>query len=125
MNDVLRSAMTPAEMTERSMTFALRVMKMAESLPRSAAARNVASQIVRSACSVAANYRAAQRAKSRADFSNKIAIVLEEADETAFWIELTERAGFLTPERLTSLKREADELVKIFATMRRSTRQPI
>jgi four helix bundle protein len=117
--------MTPAEMSERSMAFALRVIKMAESLPRSGAARNIEHQIVRSACSVAANYRASQRAKSRADFSNKIAIVLEEADETAFWIELTERAGFLTPERLAPLKQEAEELVKIFATMRRSARANI
>ena len=115
--------MTPAELSERAMVFALRVMRMAESLPRTAAARNVSSQIVRSACSVAANYRAAQRAKSRADFSNKIAIVLEEADETAFWIELTERARFLPPARLVQLKTEAEELVRIFATIRRSSRR--
>src|SRR5436309_1693072 len=94
------SAMTPADMNERAMAFALRVMRMAANLPRTVAARNVAGQIVRSACSVAANYRASQRAKSRADFSNKIAIVLEEADETAFWIELTERAEFLPRTRL-------------------------
>jgi four helix bundle protein len=116
--------MTPAEMSERSMVFALRVIKMAESLPRSFAARNVASQIVRSACSVAANHRSTQRAKSPADFSNKIAIVLEEADETAFWIELSERAGFLATDRLTALKSEAEELVKIFSAMRRSARKP-
>ena len=107
------------------MEFALRVIRMAESLPKTVAARNAANQIVRSACSVAANYRAAQRAKSRADFSNKIAIVLEEADEPAFWIELIERAKFLPAARLADLKREAEELVKIFATMRRSARQPV
>ena len=119
------SDMTPAEMNERAMAFALRVMRLAESLPKTAAARNIATQVVRSACSVAANYRAAQRAKSRAEFSNKVAIVLEEADETAFWIELTERAELLPAARLAELRREAEELVKIFATMRRTARQPV
>lgn len=110
-------------MCERTMAFALRVMRMAESLPRGAAARNVAGQVVRSACSVAANYRAAQRAKSRADFANKIAIVLEEADETEFWIELEIRAKFLPETRLEELKREAGELVRTFAVMRRSAKK--
>ena len=110
-------------MCERTMMFALRVMRMAESLPKTPAARNVAGQIVRSACSVAANYRAAQRAKSRADFANKIAIVLEKADETEFWIELTARADFLPSGRLTELKREAGELVRIFSAMRRSAKK--
>ena len=69
--------MSPSELSERAMIFALRILKFAEALPRTAAGRNVADQVVRSACSVAANYRAAQRSKSRADFKNKIAIVLE------------------------------------------------
>ena len=115
--------MTPSEMNERTMAFALRVMRLAESLPKTVAGRNIASQIVRSACSVAANYRAAQRSKSRADFSNKVAIVLEEADETLFWIELTDRAKLLPSSRLIELTREAEELVKIFASMRRTARQ--
>ena len=110
-------------MAERSMTFALRVMKMAEYLPRTPAAQNTARQIVRSACSIAANYRSAQRAKSHADFRNKITIVLEEADETAFWIELAERAGFLPAAQLQELKGEAEALVRIFAAMRRTSRQ--
>jgi four helix bundle protein len=117
------SAMTPAEMSERTMKLALRVMRMAESLPRTPAGRNAAGQIVRCACSVAANYRAAQRAKSRADFNHKIAIVLEEADETAFWLELIGRAAFLSESRLKELSHEADELVRIFSAMRRTGRQ--
>ena len=117
------SGMNPAEMCERTMAFALRVIRMAESLPKSPAARNVAGQVVRSACSVAANYRSAQRAKSRPDFANKIAIVLEEADETEFWIELAIRAQFLPETRLAELKGEAGELVRIFSVMRRSAKK--
>lgn len=117
------SGMTPAEMNERAMGFALRVMRMAANLPKTAGARNVAGQVSRSACSVAANYRAAQRAKSRADFAHKIAIVLEEADETAFWIDLASRAGFLPQTRLANLQGEAEELVKIFSAMRQSARR--
>lgn len=79
------------------MDFAVRVLKLAEALPKSVSGRTVANQIARSGCSVAANYRSALRGKSRADFVNKITIVLEEADETEFWIE---RAGLQPPHRL-------------------------
>ena len=100
------------------MNFAVRVLKMADALPKSVAGRTVAGQIARSGCSVAANYRAALRGKSRADFINKITIVLEEADETAFWIELTERAGLLPTAKLRKLFVEAEELTKIFNSTR-------
>jgi four helix bundle protein len=71
---------------------------------------------------VAANYRAALRGKSRADFINKITTVLEEADETDFWIELTELAGLVPARRLASLRAEAQELIKIFGATRRTSR---
>lgn len=100
------------------MSFAIRMLKMADALPKSIAGRTVANQIARSGCSVAANYRAALRGKSRADFVNKITIVLEEADETAFWIELTERAELLPSAKLRKLFREAEELAKIFNATR-------
>ncbi len=104
------------------MQFALRVLKLAEALRNKAPGRTIAGQITRSGCSVAANYRAALRAKSRPDFVNKITIVLEEVDETAFWIELTERAGLLPPGRLGELRTEAEELTKIFNATRTSAR---
>lgn len=100
------------------MSFAIRMLKMADALPKSIAGRTVANQIARSGCSVAANYRAALRGKSRADFVNKITIVLEEADETAFWIDLTERAELLPSAKLRKLFREAEELTKIFNATR-------
>jgi four helix bundle protein len=110
--------MTKEELKKRTMNFAVRVLKMADALPKSVAGRTVAGQIARSGCSVAANYRSALRGKSRADFINKITIVLEEADETAFWIELTERAELLPPVKLRKLFIEAEELTKIFNATR-------
>ena len=111
--------MTPVELKERTVQFAVRVLKLADALPRSASGRTIADQVARSGCSVAANYRAALRGKSRADFVNKITIVLEEADESALWLEITERAGLLSPPRLSSLRKEADELTRIFMRLER------
>jgi len=110
------------ELAERTMDFAVRVLKMTEHLPKSLAGRTVGAQVARSATSVAANYRAALRGKSRADFINKITIVLEEADETEFWIELTRRTGLLPAERLAELQTEALELVRIFNATRTTAR---
>jgi len=114
--------MTPKELQERTVQFAVRVLKLADALPRSASGRTVANQVARSGCSVAANYRSALRGKSRADFINKITIVLEEADETGFWIELSERAGLLPPKRLKALQDEAEQLTKIFNATRSTAR---
>src|SRR5438876_8786248 len=114
--------MTPTELKKRTMEFAVRVLKMADALPRTVSGRTVANQIARSGCSVAANYRAALRGKSRADFVNKITTVLEEADETAFWIELTERAGLLQSKRLKALQDEAEQLTRIFNATRSTAR---
>lgn len=110
------------ELAERTMNFAVRVLKMTDSLPKSVAGRTVGGQVARSATSIAANYRAAVRGKSRADFINKITIVLEEADETEFWIELTERAALLKAERLADLCAEANELTRIFSATRRTAK---
>ena len=114
--------MNPAELKQRTMQFAVRVLKFADALPNKPSGRTIANQVARSGTSVAANYRAARRAKSRADFINKITIVLEEADETEFWIELTELAGLLSTKRLAALRAEAEELTKIFNATRMTTR---
>ena len=82
--------MNPFELKQRTMQFAVRILRFADALPGKPSGRTIANQVARSGTSVAANYRAGLRAKSRADFINKIAAVLEEADETMFWIELTE-----------------------------------
>ncbi len=80
--------MTNQELKERTMDFAVRVLMMVDALPKTTAGKTVGNQLARSGTSVAANYRAALRARSDADFINKITIVLEEADESGFWIEL-------------------------------------
>lgn len=116
------SGMTPEEMCERTMQFALRAMRLVDELPGTTAGRNAGDQLVRSSSSVASNYRASQRARSHPDFTNKIGIVLEEADESGFWLELIERGNLLPAKRLKSLQVEADELTAIFVTMRKTAR---
>jgi four helix bundle protein len=111
------------ELRERTMDFAVRILKMTGHFPRTPAGRTVAMQVARSGTSVAANYRSALRGKSRADFTCKITTVLEEADETAFWLELTERADLLPAAKLKALRAEAEELTLIFSATRRTTRQ--
>ncbi|MDB6005358.1 MAG: hypothetical protein JWR15_2345 [Prosthecobacter sp.] len=115
--------MTSKELKERTMDFAVRVLKMVDALPKTTAGRTVGGQIARSSTSVAANYRAALRAKSDADFINKITIVLEETDESGFWIELAERAELLPPKRLKALLQESEELTKIFNATRTTTKR--
>ena len=117
--------MTTHELKERTMDFAVRVLKMVDALPKTTAGKTVGNQIARSGTSVAANYRAALRAKSDADFINKITIVLEEADESGFWIELAERAKLLPGNRLKDLLQEAEELTKIFNATRSTTKRRI
>ncbi len=107
--------MTPDELRQRTKTFALRCLKAAEALPRSVTRKTIANQMARSATSVAANYRAACRARSRPDFISKIAVVQEEADETEFWLELAVEAGVLPETKVRPLVIEAGELVAIFA----------
>lgn len=114
--------MTPTELKERTVQFALRVLKLADALPNTASGRTIANQVARSGCSVAANYRGALRGKSRADFIHKITIVLEEADETEMWIEIVERARMLPPKRVVALRAEAEELIKIFNATRTTAR---
>jgi four helix bundle protein len=114
--------MDTSELKERTVQFAVRVLKLADALPSKPSGRAIGNQIAHSGCSVAANYRAALRGKSRADFINKITTVLEEADETALWIEIVERAGLLPGTRLSKLRIEAEELTKIFNATRTTAR---
>jgi four helix bundle protein len=99
--------MTTNELKNRTMDFAVRVLTLVDALPKTVPGKTIANQLARSATSVAANYRAALRAKSDADFINKITIVLEEADESGFWIELAEKARQLTMKRIKALLNEA------------------
>jgi four helix bundle protein len=112
--------MTESEMKQRTKTFALRVIKLVSSLPRSLIARRLGDQLLRSGTSVAANYRAACRARSKADFVSKLGIVEEEADESAFWIELLGDACVMPVKRLASLLDEANQLTAIIVASRKT-----
>jgi four helix bundle protein len=103
-------------------TFALRVIRMSGSLPRKMAADVLGRQLVRSATSVAANYRSACRAKSRPDFISKMGTVEEEADESALWLELLADSGLMRAKLLEPLHREAGELTVIAVTSIRTAR---
>ncbi len=105
--------MNPDEMKTRTRAFALRVIRLAESLPNTPTAKVIRNQMLRCGPSVGANYRAACRAKSKADFAAKMGIVEEEADETVYWIDLLIDAGILKPTRVTDLLKEADEILAI------------
>ena len=101
------------DLKRRTKAFALRILKLVDALPKTTAGRALAAQIVRSGTSVAANYRAACRARSTADFIAKMGIVEEEADETLFWLELLEESELVTAAKLTAIKEEANELIAI------------
>ncbi|MFZ0961940.1 MAG: four helix bundle protein [Terriglobia bacterium] len=101
-------------MRRRTKEFALRVIKLFRALPKSEDARVLGKQVLCSGTAVAANYRSACRARSRADFISKIGITVEEADETAFWLALLIDASIVKRERLENLLVEANELVRIF-----------
>ena len=112
--------MDKRELQSRTKRFALRVLKLVDALPRSTAGRAISNQLVRSATSVGANYRAACRARSRAEFAAKLGTVLEEADESLYWLELI-RDGELMPDpKVSLLLKEANELTAILAAGRKS-----
>jgi four helix bundle protein len=100
----------------RTKQFALDVITMTNALPNKPAAWVVSKQVLRSATSVAANYRAAGRGRSRAEFIAKLGTVLEEADATAFWLEMLADSHLLDTRDLDHLRNEANELVRIFST---------
>jgi four helix bundle protein len=106
------------ELRRRTKEFALRTMKLVDALPRSRSANAVANQLVRSGTSVPSNYRAACRARSRAEFIAKIGVVEEEADESAFWLELVIEHKLMQEAMVRLLLKEADELTAIMAASR-------
>jgi four helix bundle protein len=112
-----------SDLKKRSKAFALRILKLVDALPKTTAGRALASQIVRSGTSVAANYRAACRARSTADFIAKMGIVEEEADETLFWLELLEEFELVTAAKLTAIKEEANELIAIIVASIKTARR--
>jgi four helix bundle protein len=103
------------ELQDRSKKFALRIINAFSRLPKTEAARVIGRQFLRSGTSVAANYRAACRARSAADFISKISIVVEETDETLFWLELAVEANLVPAKAVESLLVGCEELLRIFS----------
>ncbi len=111
------------ELKQRGKQFALRVVKLYQAIPKTDEARIIGKQALRSGTAVAANYRAPCRARSKAEFVAKIGIVVEEIDETVFWLELLVDAGLVERRRMDKLLTEANELLAIFTASQRTARK--
>jgi len=101
----------------RTKTFALSVIRLSASLPNTAEARVIKNQITKSGTSIGANYREANRARSRADFVNKIKICASKAGETVYWLELTADLDWFDPLKIQTINAEANELLAIFTSI--------
>ncbi|RIV20576.1 four helix bundle protein [Fibrisoma montanum] len=110
------------QLQQRTKQFAIRSIRLYRALPKTGEARVVGKQYLRSATSMAANYRAVCRARSQAEYFAKLSIVVEEADESLFWLELMVEADIMPEAKLASLMQEATELLSIFATSRKNSR---
>ena len=114
--------MTREEMKARTKAYAVRIVKLVQSLPRNRECDVLGSQLLRAGTSVGANYRAVCRAKSTADFINKLRIVEEECDESLFWMEIFTDAGLVKAARLRNLMAEGDEILRIVVSSAKTAR---
>lgn len=112
----------PEEMRARTKRFAIRIVNVFRALPNAPDAQILGRQLLRSGTSVAANYRAVCRARSKAEFISKMGTVVEEADETVFWLERLTDIGIVKVERMAELLTEANELLAIFAASVRTAK---
>ena len=118
----MNSLAKAAELRQRTKSFVIRIVNVFRSLPHSPDAQTLGKQVLRSGTSVAANYRAVCRARSKAEFISKLGIVIEETDETVFWLELLTETGIVRPERIQDLLKEANELLAIFGASLRTSK---
>jgi len=110
-------------MQQRTKQFVLRVIKLFQELPKTNEAKIIGKQLLRSASSIGANYRSACRARSSKEFYSKLSIVIEEADESMYWIELLMDANIIKASLLTELLRENEEIIKIIVSARKKYRE--
>ena len=113
---------TPEEIRDRTKKFAIRIVRLFRALPRSVEAQVMGKQLLRCGTSVAANYRAVCRSRSKAEFIARIGVVAEEADESVLWLELLEETQTLSSKRLQDIMREARELTAIFSASQKTSR---
>ncbi|MEO6524325.1 MAG: four helix bundle protein [Mucilaginibacter sp.] len=106
---------------KRTKRFVVDNIKLFKSLPHTDEARIVGRQLLRSSSSVGANYRAACRARSQAEFHSKLSIVVEEADESVFWMEILVESGIVKQDEINILMKEANEILKVVSTARKTS----
>jgi len=116
--------MNERDFKERTQKLALRVIRLFETLPKTSAAQIIGGQLLRSATSIGANYRAACRGKSKADVIAKLALVEEEADESLYWLDLLAESGIITQEKLSSLAKETEEILAMTVASIKTLRRP-
>jgi four helix bundle protein len=109
------------EFKRRTKQYVLRSIRVFQALPATEEARIIGKQFLRAASSTGANYRAACRARSKAEFFAKLSITIEEADESLFWMEVLTEANIMTQNKMASLMQEATEIVKILSKARKNT----
>ena len=117
--------MTEDELKRRTKQFALRVMKLVGALPENSVGRPIGNQLIRSGTAIGANDRAACRGRSKAEFVAKLGVVVEEADESAYWLELIIEGELLKKSRVESLLHEANELTAIMVASRKTSMSAI
>jgi four helix bundle protein len=115
--------LSPEELKSRTKVFAHRCIKLATALPRTSLGRHIESQLIRCSTSVASNYRASLHAQSKAAFIAKISIVIEESDESEFWLEFIIDEKLMSRNQVFSLLNEAHELTSIFITTRKTAQK--
>ncbi len=113
------------QLKDRTKQFAIRIVRMCRSLPKTDEAKVIGRQVLRSGTSVAANYRAVCRSRSKAEFISKMALVVEEADETTFWLELLVETKIVGSGRMNGLLSEANELLAIFAASHHTAKRKL
>lgn len=111
------------QLQQRTKQFALRIIRMVRSLPNSPEGWVIGKQILRSGTAIGANYRAACCSRSRPEFVSRLGVVVEEADETAYWLELLAEAGTVKAELLEGLQKECNEFSRIFSASRRTAKE--
>jgi four helix bundle protein len=111
------------ELQQRTKQFGIRVIKLCDALPKKRSANIIANQLIRSATSVGANYRSACRARSSADWINKLGVVIEEADESSYWLELIVDTELMLESKVSALLQESQELTAIFTAAQMTSKR--
>lgn len=115
--------MNKEDLKKRTKQYALRIIKLVRALPKTVEGRTIGNQLIRSGTSVGANYRAVCRARSNAEFISKLGVVIEEADESAFWLEIIIESGLLKKELVEPLLQETNEIVAIMVSSSKSAQK--